>query len=149
MGLLFAISPPVVLGALGGASDWIPIMALSLPTPWAVLFLLAKPQVGLFTATYLAWKSKKVENLIPLTGLTVLSLLLYGPSPSVSYATNGSWNLARLWPWSAILSVPLVLYGLREQGFLPAATLFLSPYFQLSSLWTLILPIVKKGDKNE
>ena len=123
--------------------DWVPALAFLLPPMWGLPLLAAKPQtVG---GAALIWRKREKfspKMLLPLIGLVVLSLVIWGFWPTevgLSDVRNQAWNFAP-WPLGIPLGIYLLYkgYQLNDEVVAAAATPLLVPYFAPYSLVPLM-----------
>jgi hypothetical protein len=151
---LFLVAPPVVICLNDGNVDWLPMLSLLLPAPWALVLAATKPQVGGGLGIYLlveAWRSGGARALVrtglPVTVLGAVSLALYGLPDDPMAALAGWWNVS-LFPYGVPVGLVLLWMALREQRALAAlgAGPFFSPYVNQFS-WAAPLAVLIHSPK--
>lgn len=136
------LSPPVLHGIINGNIDWLVVLGFILP-PWIGLFFLSvKPQIGLAVMIFLGvstWREKGAKKVLatfaPLFGISLISLLLYGPwFLSIQRDLNLIANTS-LWPLSIPVGLALLVSAIRKKDdrYAMVASPNLSPYVNLHS----------------
>lgn len=136
------VSYPVVYGLIYAQIDWLAMLGILLP-PWlGVILLMAKPQIGIGVALFLAYEAwvdggirKLVSVFLPLACITAVCFLLFGSdlltkSSQLLTATNTS-----LWPRSLPIGLVILVAAIRRRKKFVALTAspFLSPYLSVHS----------------
>lgn len=146
LSIALVCSPFVLVGVLMGQMDWLPALGLLMP-PWlGILFLLAKPQVGVGVVVFWliqAWADgwrALTRTLGPAAILCAVSFVLYGFWPPAMFKAVGYFWNASLWPWSIPAGAGFLVWSIRRNrigGAIIAGPL-LSPYVSPIS-WVLPL----------
>lgn len=104
-------SPLLIFSALQGNLDALVVLGVTLPPPWNLWLLLVKPQLGLFAAGLILYRSpRRIRLAIPLAAMGGLSFALgMGRTSPIA----GWWN-ASLWPWGLLIALPLGWYAFRR-----------------------------------
>jgi hypothetical protein len=151
--VVFLISPPVLHCLLNSNIEWMALLGLVLP-PWlGLIFLAIKPQIGMGIAIFYAveayrqggWK-QLTRTAAPVTGLLLLSMILYGPWPvrfSSTLALTRGYNQS-LFPWSIPVGIGLLILAfLKKKKTLAAASSpMLSPYVLLHAWVGALTPLL-------
>ena len=142
--MLLTFTSPIFLKlAHANNVDWIPALAFLIPPMWGLPLLVAKPQV-LGGAALIWWKRRRFSPLmlLPLVGIIILSLVIWGFWPA---DVNGLPERANLWnfaPWP--FGIPAGIYLIYrawkkdDEILAAAATPFFVPYFGVHSLAPLM-----------
>jgi hypothetical protein len=148
---LLLLSPPVFHGLLHGNIDWLATLGFVLPPQIGLLFVVAKPQIGIAVVVYWlfdSWKTggikKTVQVFWPLTVLSLLSFLLFGFWPLRFEKELVLWWNASLWPALIPVGLGLLVAAIRKREIKYAfgASPCLSPYVLLHSWVGALLAIV-------
>jgi hypothetical protein len=141
------LSPPVLHGLLNGSLDSLVVLGFVLPPSLGLVFLSAKPQIGMAVALFWiveAWRRDRLRGVIrlaaPTVALLLASLVLFGAWPLRATEEISLWWNASLWPASIPIGLALVAAALWKGRveFAIAASPFLSPYVLLHS-WVVVL----------
>lgn len=149
--ILLMTLPQFLWGVLYGNIDGLVALGLILPPQIGLIFLLIKPQIGLPVALFwlvAAWQRGKIKEVVrvfwPVTGLTLLSLILYGLWPLQMHTpVDEFWNIA-YFPYLIPVGVILLIRSIREKkmnGSILAGP-FLSPYIGVQSLPLAVLGLL-------
>jgi hypothetical protein len=146
--LAVGLSWPVLLSSISTNIEFMPFLGLLLPPQLGLFFFLTKPQMGIGPAIFLvvmAWRKEKTRGLIklllPITSVTIFSLLLYGFWPiDMMSASNNEWNIS-LWPWSIPIGVLIIYITVHKNNFRGSAVAspFFSPYITASAPSALLI----------
>jgi hypothetical protein len=149
---LFLAMPPVLICLNDGNVDWLPMLSVTLPAPWALIVAASKPQLGLGLSVYYlvhSWRTGGIRmiagNFWPVTLLGILSVVLYGLPPNpVAELSLVDWNRS-LFPYGLPVGLLLLWEALRHDRPLAGmgASPFFSPYvgqFTWAAPITLLLP---------
>lgn len=140
-----ALSPLVLVCAIMGNIEWLVALGFVLPPQIGLFFVLVKPQAGIAVAafwTIQAWQRggihEVVKLLTPITGITLLSFLLYGFWPGYMAGMNDSAGNWSLWPWSILIGLLLLAWAAHSKNIRTAiiASPFLSPYVMMTT-WAI------------
>lgn len=144
--IAFLLSPFVFRCLWYGQIDWLPLLGIVMP-PWIGLFFIAtKPQVcGLVALYWLAeaWRAGTIiKTFTPVTIATVVSFGAFGFWPASAAAFG---RMGAMWPWSIALSVALLFVAYKRKDKTPAAAAspLASPYAQLHSFASVLLPLMR------
>lgn len=144
---LLLLSPPVLMCLGMGNIDWLVLLGLWVRPLWLALFFLAiKPQIGLPFALFRLFSERKPLHGVPVAAALLFSVFLYGPW--FSSPASEDWNLS-LWPWSAIVGVPLYVFALakRSSWMVLVITPFLSPYVTAQGYVTTYYGAARSGKR--
>lgn len=150
--LLFMTSVPVVFCLDLGNIDWLSMLALVTPAPFALMLAAIKPQVGAGIAIYwfvVSWRQGgvrlAVRNFLPVSLLLIASFFLYGFWP-LSFATLNSmrWNFS-IFPYTIPVGIFLLWRSIVRQDPRPSMPvgILISPYFTIISLSTLLVGLLE------
>lgn len=141
------LSYPVVYGLLYGQIDGLIAVGFLLPTPWALLLLLAKPQITIAAVAYLLIESYQAKGWAGVLKAVIPSAVAY----AVSLAAFGNWLVwfafpagqsynTSLFPPSLPIGLILLINAIRQRRFEHSvvASPFLSPYLAAHS-WGVAL----------
>ncbi|MGD0806317.1 MAG: hypothetical protein ABSA10_02380 [Anaerolineales bacterium] len=136
------ISYPVVYGLIYGQIDWLAMFGILLP-PWlGLIFLMAKPQIGIGVALFLgyeAWAGGGIKKLVsiflPLACLVIVSYIVFGSDLFTKSNLVFSPTNTSLWPRSIPIGLVILVAAVRhKKKFLSmTASPFLSPYLSIHS----------------
>jgi hypothetical protein len=154
----FMLSPAMLFSHIMLNIDPFILFGFILPAPIGLLFVLAKPQIGLGVCIYWlieAWRNggirKALMILIPSAIAIACSFILYGNWVAQSVARDKfllsvGWNDS-LWPYGLVVGMALLIYGIlkRDKVASASASPFLSPYVFLPS-WSSALIILFRSD---
>ena len=145
------LSPPVVHCALVGNVDWLVALGFVLPPQIGLFFVLVKPQMGWVVALFWlveAWRTggwrAVLRTFAPVTGVMLLSFVIFGLWPLRLERQLSIWWSASLWPMSIPVGLGLIAAALRQRRiqFAMAASPCLSPYLMMHSWVAALLAIV-------
>ena len=141
--LLALTSFPMLSLIANGSVEWMPMIGFLIQGGWGVVFLLLKPQSGIFVAiNWFKRTPNKIRFLAP-TAVTVLAS--YVIWPGWPWKLIGIFKIAKPifdevgyspWPWAIPLGLFLLYLAWKKSDDLLAiaGTLCLSPYFAAHSL---------------
>lgn len=149
---LLLVSPPVLHGLLNGNIDWLAALGFTLPPQIGLLFIAAKPQMGIAVGLYWfaeAWRDgwkAVVKTFWPITILMLLSLALFGLWPARAQREIQLWWNASLWPASIPVGLALLTAAIRtrKMAYAMGASPCLSPYVLLHSWVGALLAVVSQ-----
>lgn len=151
--LLFLTSAPVFHCLYYGNIDWIAMLSLVTPAPLALVLASVKPQVGIGVIVYLLVESWRVGGprgvaraVLPLMLLLGASFLVYGFWPHhIQELGAAFWSISPF-PWLVPVGVLLLGWSVHKMEIRSglAAGLCFAPYFALSSLSTLLVPLLER-----
>ena len=134
-------SVPFVMLSGNGNIEWIPALGFLFPNAVGVIFLLTKPQSGIFAALDWFYRQKNKTLFLLVPSVWVLLSLLIWPGWPVDLVSNlslvtkrfNTWNWS-LFPWTIPVGIGLIYHIIRNKpdngellGVL--ATFCFSPYF--------------------
>ena len=147
--IAYCCSLPVIATLLFGQVDGLVLLGLFLPRPLGLLFLLAKPQIGVVVALFWfietwrvsGWK-QVLKTFAPVTGLFLISFVLFGFWPlryDIGSLISADHNTS-MWPGSFMIGLPLLFYAIRtrRENFAWISAPFFSPYVAPQS-WSIAL----------
>jgi hypothetical protein len=148
----------VLRNSLFGNIDGVVSLGLVLPPQIGLLFLMAKPQIGLPIAVFWAYISYRnggfalvARTFFPVAAAFLLSFAVYGLWILKAGAlTDISWNTA-LWPWAIPLGVFSLAWALwkRELRWALVSTAFLTPYLAVQSWAFMWLGVLSTKDESQ
>lgn len=140
--VVFLISPPVLHGLLNANIDWLAMLGFLLPPQIGLFFVTIKPQIGAAVTVFWlidAWRTGGLREVVrvfgPITAVTLISFVLFGPWPLRFEQEITLWWNASLWPLSIPVGLALLVAAIRLRDLRPvmAASPCLSPYVLLHS----------------
>jgi hypothetical protein len=142
--LALIAAPFMWLSIQSGNMEWMPFLGLLLPSPWNVLFLMTKPQMGLIASGVIIvahlrqhrWRQSILAVL--LVGVTYGVSLLLGMN--WSEALRPTWNISA-WPVGLLIGIPLGIYAVWQNDLRAglAAAPLISPYASPMT-WSAVTP---------
>jgi hypothetical protein len=151
--VILLLSPPVIHSLLNGNIDALAVLGFVMPPQIGLFFILIKPQIGIALAIYWlieSWREGGVhltfKTFAPVTGLLIISFLLFGLWPLRFKDEIHLWWNASLWPASIPIGLGLLAAALRgkKKEYAIAASPFLSPYVLLHSWVGALLAMVSR-----
>lgn len=146
--LFFVFSLPVFWSAVNCVNlDWLVLFSLFTPAPVALILAMTKPQIGICIAVYILYRAFREKRLIrtaaPLAILTAITVAIYG-LPNVSVLSGAWWNIS-LFPYSIPVGIALLVIAIlrRDKVLTVPASLALAPYFGLTTIAALIVPLLR------
>ena len=149
--IIFLVSPPVLVELWSSNINWLVLLGYLMPPQIGLFFVLMKPQVGGAMALFWfveAWHKggfrQVIKTFLPVSIITIITLFIFpGWFQSATNTIGFSANIS-FWPLSIPIGLVLVALMLkhRDERFAYMASPFLSPYFTINSLSTVILGLV-------
>jgi hypothetical protein len=141
----FLLSPFLLYELYFGNIDALALWGLVLPAPVGLFFALMKPQVGVATAAYLAYRTwrdhgwlRTIYTFLPVSAALALSFLVYGNWMGTSVGMSGmGWNVSGF-PWTVPIGIGMLAYAVWRGriGISAAASPMFSPYLSAGS-WSV------------
>lgn len=144
---LFLSSPMVIWSVMAGQVEWLILIGLVIPRPFGLPLLLLKPQMGALLALYWAidaWRDGGIAAVIrlvaPLTGLLLISFVLYGFWPLEMLRFTTPDFRARVWPFGLPFAAAALVTAIRrrEEFWAGVAGPLIAPFIKFHS-WAMSL----------
>jgi len=148
--LIFLSSSPVIGSLTWGNIDWMPLLSLILPMPFALIAAVTKPQIGIGFVIYsffITLKTKGLKEVVkvfaPLTLITLLSFWMFGFWISrIASILDVRWqHNVSFWPNGLFIAFWLLYKSVQKEnsGMGMASSPFISPYVTPFT-WVAVLP---------
>lgn len=148
--LIFLTSASVIGCLNNGNLDWLPLLAIVMPAPVALIFAAMKPQIGIGIILYwliISFRDGGIRQTIkvfaPLTVLTLLSFALYGFWFMKFTQMEGNINNMSIFPYGMIVGIVALWLSLRKRGndrLAIGASPFFAPYVSQFSWAAVLVP---------
>jgi len=119
----FLLSPFVLYTFMNVNLDWMVSLGLVLPPQIGLFFLLVKPQIGgpivlliLIDSIRKGGLRRAVRVFLPVTAVTALSVLLYGPWFIRSFDLTDAGHNLTSWPYALPAGLGLLYVGLKRSS---------------------------------